>query len=87
MLNRNSQVGVNIPFAATVNFVTAMLLEEFSDVEDLLPKLSGLQNRVQSGIISSVRRFELELLNAGKVRLSPYQLRAPNALTGSGRVA
>lgn len=69
LLSSSPDVGVNIAFSVTVGLVLSMLHREFGNAEGLSPKFSGLQQRVGNGGVSSVRRFEIELLNAGKVRI------------------
>lgn len=63
-----SSAAGNTSFTVTVNFVVTVLIQDFSDVEGLIAKLSGIHHRVADGSISSVRRAELELLQAAKVR-------------------
>lgn len=57
------------PFAITVGYVMSVLDQTFSDVPGLTPQLKGVNQRVMKRSIGSVRRVELEILQAGKVCL------------------
>jgi hypothetical protein len=58
---------VNAPFAVTVTFILKLLSQRFSGVRRFGSYLKDIQQRVNSGYITSVRRAELELFQAGKV--------------------
>ena len=59
----------NSPFAVTVKFIMTMLDRDFQDAENLGSKLDGVLQRLNNGTICSVRRAEIEVLQAGKVRV------------------
>ena len=61
------QLPQDSPFAITVNYVMSVLDQNFSDFPGLNPQLGGIKHRVQKGSIGSVRKVELEILQAGKV--------------------
>jgi len=64
----NPPGSVNRGFAASVGYVLSVLGSDFSDVVNLKDKLIGVGQRANDGSISSVRRAEIEMLFAGKVR-------------------
>lgn len=72
------QVPPNSPFAITVDFIMTMLDQKFSEYPDLKPQIGGISHRLKSGSIGSVRRVELEVLQAGKVGTS-YDSRSNDA--------
>ncbi|KAI5919475.1 hypothetical protein F4810DRAFT_498131 [Camillea tinctor] len=56
----------NNPFTITGNYIIRVLGEEFQGVRDLQSSLRVIDQRLQTGSISTVRRLELELIQAGK---------------------
>ena len=72
LLDFNPDGSTNHAFYVTVNYVLTVLLQDFSDAENLVSKLNDIHQRVRRGALCSVWRVEIELLNAGKVcRVSP----------------
>jgi len=59
------------PFHVTINFILTLLIQSFTDADGLAGKLRGLHQRLLAGSIQTVRRAELELLQAGKASMSP----------------
>ena len=57
----------NSPFAITVGYVMNVLAQQYSDFPGLNPQLKEVNHRVMKRSIGSVRRVELEILQAGKV--------------------
>lgn len=55
------------PFAITVSYILKVLSQKFNGVRDLDSRLKDIQDRVNDGYVSTVRRAELELFQAGKV--------------------
>lgn len=53
----------------TVGYITKSLSQQFSEVGDqsLSPRFKAINDRVNGGYIMSIRKLELELLQAGKV--------------------
>jgi len=58
---------VHQAFAITVTYVSSQLIDAFSDAEGLRNNVNRIIQRVKTGEICSVRRVEIELLQAGKV--------------------
>jgi hypothetical protein len=52
----------------TVTYVVSMLKHHFPGIPTLIERLNGIHQSVSRGNIASVRRVELELLHAAKVR-------------------
>jgi hypothetical protein len=57
-------------FPAAAQMAIQILHDEFTDVVGLSDKLNNVFHNLQSGKITSVRRLELELMEAGMVRSS-----------------
>ena len=55
------------PFAVAMSYILRLLSQKFADVQGFGTHMKGTLERVNSGSITSVRRAELELLQAGKV--------------------
>lgn len=56
-------------FAITANYILQFLSQTFHDSDRLLSNLRVVSQRVKNNAITSVRRLELEVLQAGKVSL------------------
>lgn len=61
----------NSPFAITVGYVMNVLAQQYSDFPGLNPQLKEVNHRVMKRSIGSVRRVELEILQAGKNYMPP----------------
>lgn len=62
-------------FSITVSYMVQMLSQKFGALSDTLrPKLKSVSHKVSSGYITTTRRLELELLQAGKLTLSSTEL-------------
>ncbi|KAF7535852.1 hypothetical protein G7054_g5035 [Neopestalotiopsis clavispora] len=62
-------------FRITVSFVVQMLSQRFGPLgSSLVPKLRNITDRVDNGLITSVRRMELELLQVGKATMHSPEL-------------
>jgi hypothetical protein len=59
---------LNTPFPVAVNVGVQGLLQDYSDAPGLRDNLTRIRQRVACGDVASVRRLELELIEAGKVR-------------------
>jgi hypothetical protein len=57
---------VNQAFAENMRFILDTLARGYDGAGNLMEKLSEVSQRVNDGIISSVRRAEIEMLSAGK---------------------
>lgn len=57
---------VNQAFVATVGYMLSVLEDNYDEVVALKDKLARVRHRATDGIISSVRRVEIEMLHAGK---------------------
>jgi len=66
----NSMVRVNSAFATSVKYLLRTLATNFDDAGNLREKLEVVCQRANDGAICSVRRAEIEMLAAGKVRIS-----------------
>jgi hypothetical protein len=73
LLESNPGTAISGAFTATVHFVLSIILQDYADVEGLPTKLSDLHQRVSSGLVASVRKVEIQLFNAGKVRYTIYR--------------
>ncbi|KAL0944441.1 zinc finger protein [Colletotrichum truncatum] len=62
---------INTAFTMTVNTVARMLCQNFSHASGLASKVKRFQKRISGGSIRSVRRAELELIQAGKGCMPP----------------
>lgn len=58
-------------FSITANFITQVLCQTFQDIPSLFIGLTAIDHRVRGKQITTVRRLELEILQAGKVSGSP----------------
>ena len=58
---------VNQAFAENVGYMLDALAREYDDAANLREKLGEVCQRANDGIVSSVRRAEIEILSAGKV--------------------
>ncbi len=67
----NGESSPDSPFAITVSFILEMLARDFRDADGLLDRLRDINKRIKSGPAPSVRRLELQLLQAGKCSTSP----------------
>lgn len=65
---------VNLALLGAVRYILEILSREFGDAESLKTRLRALYSRLSSGTIGSVRRIEIELLQAGKVSHSCHIL-------------
>ncbi|ORY65052.1 uncharacterized protein BCR38DRAFT_408795 [Pseudomassariella vexata] len=63
-------------FAITVRYIVQVLNQTFPDVENqsLSQKLMAINQRVNAGYITTVRKLELELLQAGKNSMASFGL-------------
>ncbi|KAK0620322.1 hypothetical protein B0T14DRAFT_228709 [Immersiella caudata] len=61
---------VNLAFAENMRHILDTLARGYEEAGDLIGKLREVSQRVNDGIISSVRRAEIEMLSAGKDFLS-----------------
>jgi len=77
----NRMVPVNSAFATSVKFVLQILANNFDDASNLREKLEVVCQRANDGAISSVRRAEIEMLAAGKVRIHWLYTSTPVLLT------
>ncbi|KAK3944935.1 hypothetical protein QBC46DRAFT_373656 [Diplogelasinospora grovesii] len=59
-------VAVNEAFRVTVEWIVMTLAQCFANAGDLVGELDGVKLGVNGGLISSIRRVEIELLHAGK---------------------
>lgn len=66
-LQDSPSASVHQAFAITVTYVSSQLIDAFSDTRGLRNNINKIIQRVKTGEICSVRRVEIELLNAGKV--------------------
>lgn len=66
-LEDTPSASVHQAFAITVTYVSSQLIDAFSDARGLKNNINKIIQRVKTGDICSVRRVEIELLNAGKV--------------------
>ncbi|CAJ2513505.1 Uu.00g016240.m01.CDS01 [Anthostomella pinea] len=64
----------NNPFAITSNYIIQVLSQNFHDSQSLLPRLRVIGQRVHAGYIATVRKLELEVLQAGKDSLASSDL-------------
>ena len=55
-------------FSITLDFILKVLSQRFGEIKGFNSHVKEIQKRVHAGYISSVRRAELELFQAGKVR-------------------
>ncbi|RYP46944.1 hypothetical protein DL768_006927 [Monosporascus sp. mg162] len=73
-------------FAVTANYILQVLSQNFRDSADLLSYLSVIGQRVKNNAVTTVRRLELEILQAGKSLASHPPQRgeeaAPPSLAG-----
>ncbi|RYP06637.1 hypothetical protein DL765_009411 [Monosporascus sp. GIB2] len=53
-------------FAITANYILQVLSQNFQDSTDLLSRLSVIGQRVKNNAVTTIRRLELEILQAGK---------------------
>jgi hypothetical protein len=58
---------LDTPFPTAVNVGVQELLRDYSDAPRLGDSLARIRRRVACGDVASVRRLELELIEAGKV--------------------
>ncbi|KAM7203818.1 hypothetical protein V8F20_003824 [Naviculisporaceae sp. PSN 640] len=70
-LQDNPSAAVHQAFAITVTYVSSQLIDAFSDARGLRNNVNKIIQRVKTGEICSVRRVEIELLNAGKGCMPP----------------
>jgi hypothetical protein len=68
LLDFSDNAVANTPFPLAVNAAVQGLLHDYPDASGLGDNLAGVRQRVASGEVASVRRLELELIRAGKVR-------------------
>lgn len=70
----------NGAFPITADFIIQCLSEKFYGNEVLSRKLTSIGQSVRAGFITTVRRFELAVLQAGKVsyKYSLSHVRIPN---------
>ncbi|KAI1484583.1 hypothetical protein F5X96DRAFT_430734 [Biscogniauxia mediterranea] len=66
---RQTDSSRNNPFTIAASYIIRMLCEEFQGARDLQSRLRGVSQRLQRGIIGTVRRLELELIQAGQETL------------------
>ena len=66
LLDSNPEI-MKTPFPVATDLCVQLLREKFSHVTALGEKLRGVAQRVHDGTICSIRRFEMELLEAGMV--------------------
>lgn len=59
---------VNQAFADNIAYLLDTLAEGYDGAGNLRDKLGEVCQRVNDGVVSSVRRAEIEILSAGKVR-------------------
>ncbi|KAI1098834.1 hypothetical protein F4804DRAFT_112267 [Jackrogersella minutella] len=64
----------NSPFTITVDYIIQVLSSKFHDSETLSSKLREIGQRVRVGYITTVRKFELAILQAGKNSLGSSDL-------------
>lgn len=73
-LQDNPSASIHQAFAITVTYVSSQLIDAFSDARGLGRNVNKIIERVKTGDICSVRRVEIELLNAGKVGGPPWTI-------------
>ncbi|KAH9904139.1 hypothetical protein F4778DRAFT_83664 [Xylariomycetidae sp. FL2044] len=64
----------NSPFAITANYIISILTQTSYNSADLTTRLGGISQRVHAGYIVTIRRLELEILQAGKSSLAASDL-------------
>lgn len=60
--------GTSQPFTVGANYILNVLSHSFRDYLALAPRLRDVAQRVRDRTIVTVRRLEMELMQAGKVR-------------------
>ncbi|KAJ9148915.1 Zinc finger protein [Pleurostoma richardsiae] len=65
----SSETPPNNPFTIAVSFALNLLTQHFFKFDQLGSHLAGVQRRVNGGSVRSVRRLELEVLQAGKISI------------------
>ncbi|KAI1386503.1 uncharacterized protein F4822DRAFT_431376 [Hypoxylon trugodes] len=68
------QTSQNSPFIITVDYIISVLSTRFTDSKVLLPKLREVGQSAHTGIITTVRKLELAILQAGKTSLESSDL-------------
>lgn len=63
--------GSSQPFIAGANYIINVLAQSFRDSPGIAHRLRGVSQRVRNQDTSTVRRLEMELMQAGKVRMHP----------------
>jgi len=69
-LDLHAATPVNLAFAENMGYILDALARGYDEAGDLTGKLREVSQRVNDGMISSVRRAEIEMLSAGKDCLS-----------------
>ncbi|KAM7201634.1 hypothetical protein V8F33_003183 [Rhypophila sp. PSN 637] len=72
-LQDHPSASVHQAFAITVTYVSSQLIDAFSDARGFKSNINKIIQRVKTGEICSVRRVEIELINAGKGCMPPQR--------------
>ncbi|KAI1339523.1 hypothetical protein F5Y15DRAFT_75462 [Xylariaceae sp. FL0016] len=64
----------NNPFAMASGYIIQVLGQEYRNWDTLAPSLMTIGQRVQAGFIPTIRKLELELIQAGKNAMAPSNL-------------
>ncbi|KAI0593398.1 hypothetical protein F4775DRAFT_499134 [Biscogniauxia sp. FL1348] len=67
---RQTDSSRNNPFTIAASYIIRMLCDDFQGARDLQSRLRGVSQRLQRGFIGTVRRLELELIQAGQETLN-----------------
>jgi hypothetical protein len=70
----NIGAAVDPALEATIGYILKILCGKYQDTEGFVAQMKDIRKRAKAGSISSIRRAELELLQAGKVsRVNQYK--------------